>query len=66
MWIVVRVVHCYPSVEHFSTEEEARKVYEEWKAKDFTVHLAEVKDTQINHDDLGKEYNNPKDLDVVW
>lgn len=44
LWIVVVVDHYYPSVLHFTDENEARKEYERYNESETAVHLAKVED----------------------
>jgi len=68
MWIVVVVDNYYPSVFHFKDEEEARKSYEKERYMGHVVHLAEVKESKSNQDNIHNEFdeNNIETLDVEW
>lgn len=68
MWIVVVVDEHYPSVFHFKNEEDARESYEKERGMGFIVHLAEVKDSKIDHNNTSYNFDedNIESYDVEW
>lgn len=66
MWIVVVAEPYYPSVFHFTNEDEARDCYNKNKENGKVTHFAEVVKSNFNHDLYEFDEKDMESLDVDW